>query len=150
METDRNGMAVLSTAECLQRLGRAGIGRVAVSIGALPAVFPVNYAVDDGDIYFRTATGTKLTAASRNAVVAFEVDHADRLEHDGWSVLVVGPAAEVTDPAELKRLSALPLRRWIAGGPDTLVRIRAEHVSGREIAHLCSGPTPAQTCPSCR
>ena len=130
---DRNGMHVLDRPACLERLGRNGLGRVAVSVGALPAIFPVNYAVDGDDVYFRTGPGTKLAAASRNAVVAFEVDEADALGHAGWSVLVVGPAAEVIDPVELDRLAHLPLTKWIGEEPGALVRIRAARVSGRAL-----------------
>src|SRR5262249_23502314 len=76
---DRNGMVVLTERGCLARLGGNGVGRVAVSVGALPAVLPVNYARRGRDVYFRTAAGTKLAAAVQNAVVAFEVDHVDRI-----------------------------------------------------------------------
>jgi nitroimidazol reductase NimA-like FMN-containing flavoprotein (pyridoxamine 5'-phosphate oxidase superfamily) len=130
---DRNGMVVLSERECLARLGRNGVGRVAVSVGALPAVLPVNYARRGRDVYFRTAAGTKLAAAAQNAVVAFEVDHVDRIDHTGWSVLIVGRAAAVVDTEELERLRDLPLSRWLDRGADTLVRIDAELVSGRAI-----------------
>jgi nitroimidazol reductase NimA-like FMN-containing flavoprotein (pyridoxamine 5'-phosphate oxidase superfamily) len=134
---DRNGMVVLTEDECMRHVGRAGVGRVAVTVGALPAVLPINYAVDGHDIYFRTAPGTKLAAASRNAVIAFEVDHVDRMSHEGWSVLIVGHAAEVVDAADLNRLRGLPLSRWLEQGAETLVRIVPELVSGREI-----GPVP--------
>ena len=136
LKTDRNGMVVLSEAECLRRLGTGGVGRVGVSVAALPAIFPVNYAQLDGDIYFRTTPGTKLAAAARNAIVAFEVDRADAMSHTGWSVLVIGPAEEVDDPDELRRLAQLPLTRWVDGGADTLVRIRASLLSGREMTHV--------------
>ena len=133
MDIDRNGMLVLSQEECILRLGDRGVGRVAVSIGALPAIFPVNYATCAGDVYFRAAAGTKLAAATRNAVVAFEIDDLDRLSHTGWSVQVVGPAAVVDDPDDIYRLRSLPLVRWIGAAPDTLVRISSDLVSGREI-----------------
>jgi nitroimidazol reductase NimA-like FMN-containing flavoprotein (pyridoxamine 5'-phosphate oxidase superfamily) len=156
METDRNGMAVLTEPDCLRRVGGVGVGRVAVTVGALPAVFPINYAVESGDIYFRTAPGTKLAAACRNAVVAFEVDHVDLVSHAGWSVLVVGPATEVTDADDLERLRKLPLTRWLKQGPETLVRIHATLVSGREITNLVAPETHGRTeswilaaCPAC-
>jgi hypothetical protein len=138
MKSDRNGMLVLSEEECLRRLGTTGIGRVAVTVGALPAVFPVAYAARDGGIYFRTAPGSKLAAAARNAVVAFEIDQIDRQSHAGWSVMVVGPAARIDDPAELERLAGLPLTRWIDGGPESLIRVAASLVSGREITHAAT------------
>jgi len=133
MSIDHNGMAVLPEDECLRRLRFRGMGRIALSVGALPAIFPINFTVDGRDIYFRTAPGTKLDAAARNAVVAFEVDDVDPISHTGWSVLVVGPAEEVRDPGELERLRRLPLTRWVRGGEDSLIRIRAELVSGREL-----------------
>ncbi|MDE3086994.1 MAG: pyridoxamine 5'-phosphate oxidase family protein [Acidobacteriota bacterium] len=109
------------------------VGRVAVSIGAVPAVFPVNFGVVDGTIVFRTGTGTKLDAATRNAVVAFEVDDLDPLYHEGWSVLVVGVADELTDRALLQRAEALPLSPWAPGRRDHFVRLQPEFVSGRRI-----------------
>src|SRR5690348_7800071 len=101
---DRRGLRILSTAECLRRLGRGGVGRVAVTVKALPAIFPVNYAALDGDIVFRSASGSKLDAATDHTVVAFEVDQNDRMSHTGWSVLVVGCAHVVTDPDELAQV----------------------------------------------
>jgi len=68
-----DGIGVLDEAECLELLSRSSIGRVAVTIGAVPAVFPVNFRLVDRSIVFRTGTGTKLDAAVRHAVVAFEV-----------------------------------------------------------------------------
>jgi nitroimidazol reductase NimA-like FMN-containing flavoprotein (pyridoxamine 5'-phosphate oxidase superfamily) len=155
MESDRNGMVVLSREECLRRLGRTGIGRIAVTVGALPAVFPVNYATREGDVYFRTAAGTKMAAAVRHAVVAFEVDDLDRFAHTGWSVLVSGPAEVVEDLERLDGLRHLPLARWVDGLPDTLVRVRSDLVSGRAIdrtaarAAECNEGLPLSSCPDC-
>lgn len=136
MSLDRNGMATLSREACLGHLGRTGVGRVAVSVGALPAIFPVNYAMRGEDVVFRTTPGTKLAAAVRNTVIAFEVDDADRMSHTGWSVLVVGPSREITDPNELAETNRLPLRRWArTGGPESTVCIRADVVTGRELVN---------------
>jgi nitroimidazol reductase NimA-like FMN-containing flavoprotein (pyridoxamine 5'-phosphate oxidase superfamily) len=110
-----------------------GIGRVAVTVAALPAIFPVNYAVDEGDIYFWTSEGTKLWAAAHNAVVAFEIDTIDPMSHTGWSVMVVGSSSKVTDPTDVKRLGGLPLTPWLRSGSGSLVRIQASLVSGREL-----------------
>jgi nitroimidazol reductase NimA-like FMN-containing flavoprotein (pyridoxamine 5'-phosphate oxidase superfamily) len=142
MELDRHGMGVLDAAESRARLGRNGIGRVAVSVGALPAIFPVAFAQRDGDIYFRTTPGTKLAAATANTIVAFEVDRVDPMMHGGWSVLVVGRAAEVTRPEELEELRSLPLTRWAPGAPESLVRIHADRISGRVLPTPDVGPWP--------
>jgi uncharacterized protein len=133
VEIDRNGLEVLAVEECFRLLETATLGRVGVSSGALPTILPVNFCFDDGRIFLRTSAGTKLDAATRNAVVAFEVDDIDRMSHTGWSVVVTGVAEEITDAAEVDALQRLPLRRWAPGGDDRLVAIRPQLVSGRRI-----------------
>jgi hypothetical protein len=127
---------------------------VAVSVGALPAIFPVNYATLDGDVVFRSGPGTKLTAAVRGAVVAFEVDETDGFDHTGWSVMVVGPAHEITDAGELDAAATLPLASWAPRDGDLFVRIESRLLSGRELSHALEpardGPTfPVEACPAC-
>lgn len=119
--------------ECLDLLGTASVGRVSVSVGALPAVLPVNFCLSGDAVIFRTAAGTKLSAACTHAVVAFEADDIDPIYHAGWSVLVRGIAEEVTDPEQLGHLRRLPLAPWAAGDKDHFVRIPTEVVSGRQI-----------------
>ena len=70
---------------------------------ALPVVLPVNFALLDGDIVWRSAQGTKLNAASAGFVVAFEVDRYEADRREGWSVMVQGLAHVITDPEELDR-----------------------------------------------
>lgn len=138
MQSTRD-VEVLSSQECWLRLGRGGIGRVAVTVGALPAIFPVHYATIDNDILFRSQPGTKLTAAVRRSIVAFEVDGTGSLGDVGWSVMVVGPAHLVTDPEEILRVKAVPLVSWAPGGGDVFVRIEGRLVSGRELRHVFEG-----------
>jgi nitroimidazol reductase NimA-like FMN-containing flavoprotein (pyridoxamine 5'-phosphate oxidase superfamily) len=141
---DRNGMEVLSRRECLRLLQTAPLGRVAVTMSALPAVFPVNFALLDGDVVFETGSGTKLAAALRNAVVAFEVDHIEPISHTGWSVLVTGTACELFDPVDLARARRLPLTAWAPGEHSHFVRISSDLVSGRRLTtELLAGPVPA-------
>jgi nitroimidazol reductase NimA-like FMN-containing flavoprotein (pyridoxamine 5'-phosphate oxidase superfamily) len=137
---DGSGIGVMDHEECMARLRRASVGRVAVTIGAVPAVFPVNFGLfDDGTVVFRTGTGTKLDAATRNAVIAFEVDEVDPLYHEGWSVLVVGVADELRDPVLLEQAHRLPLAPWAPGARDHFVCLRPEVVTGRRIVHGDSG-----------
>jgi nitroimidazol reductase NimA-like FMN-containing flavoprotein (pyridoxamine 5'-phosphate oxidase superfamily) len=119
--------------ECLRLLSAGKTGRVGISVAALPVVLPVNYAVLDHDIVIRTGAGTKLNAALRGAVVAFEIDHVDPIDHEGWSVLVQGCAHEMTDADELERARTLPLRPWAPGARDHYVRIPTERMSGRRL-----------------
>ena len=135
MQTEvHNGMEILDAAECRRLLGSVPIGRIAFTDSALPAVQPVNFLVHDGAVIFRTAEGSKLAAATRNAVVAFEADEIDPEYQRGWSVLVVGHAREVTDPVLRRQLTELPLRPWAAGIRDHVIRIPIEVINGRRIA----------------
>ena len=80
----------LSKQECLALLAAVPVGRVIYTDRALPAAQPVNYLLDGEEIIFRTANGSKLAAATRHAVVGFQVDEIDPRTRTGWSVLGVG------------------------------------------------------------
>src|SRR5438309_9372192 len=110
MKPDVRELEPLSPEECERLLAQGSMGRVGISIGALPVVLPVNYAMLDGDVVVRTGAGTKLDAALAGSVVAFEVDHVDPTYHEGWSVLLQGRASEIVDAEELDRARRLPLR----------------------------------------
>lgn len=140
MQVDRYGLEILDPAECVALLDASSVGRVGVTVGALPTILPVNFVVHRDRVVFRTGAGTKLAAATRNAVVAFEVDQVDETTHTGWSVVVTGVAAEVTDPTELDELGQLPLTRWAPGHDGRVVAISMELVSGRRISE---GTPPA-------
>ena len=122
-EVDRNGLEVLDRAACLRLLEQTTLGRVAVTVGALPAVLPVNYRLVDGRIVFRTSEGSKLDAATRNAVVAFEVDEMEPVGHTGWSVMVTGLTREVTDAPELDVLERANVPHWVPLGGERVVEI---------------------------
>lgn len=133
MEVDRNGLEVLDRQECLRLLGRATLGRMGVTSGALPAVLPVNFWLEGERILVRTGQGSKLDAAASNAVVAFEIDDFDPIYHSGWSVVVTGVAREVTDPEDLAALGHAPLARWAPEGNGRVIAISTELISGRRI-----------------
>jgi len=48
-------------------------------------IFPVNYALDEGAVVFRTDPGSKLDAMAGGARVQFAVDEGSRT---GWSMVV--------------------------------------------------------------
>ena len=127
----------LSPEECLDLLAHEHLGRVAVSIGALPVILPVNYVVFEGSIVLKTAPGTKLSAALMGAVVGFEIDSTAPDHASGWSVLVVGHAHEVRDEAMVERLRRLPLASWGPDHKNHFVEIPIERLSGRTF-----GPVP--------
>ena len=127
-------LETLDRAECLSLLtGQAFLGRLGVVVDGYPEIFPVNYVADEDAIVFCTARGTKLDAVQRGGPVTFEVDDHQPLHHAGWSVLVRGAAAVVTDTDELARLQRGPLRPWVRGAEAHWVRIEIAEISGRRL-----------------
>ncbi len=131
--TGRVGLSVLTELECLDLLRSATIGRLVFTDGALPAVQPMNFLVEDRSILLRTSSGATWSATADGTVVAFEVDELDLENRRGWDVTVVGRARRVSDPAERERMATLPLRSWAPGPRDEFVRIGIEVVSGRRL-----------------
>jgi nitroimidazol reductase NimA-like FMN-containing flavoprotein (pyridoxamine 5'-phosphate oxidase superfamily) len=131
----------LAPEECLRLLASVPVGRVGVTIDALPAVLPVNFVVHEGAVVFRTVPGTKLDAATAGAVVAFEADgYGTNLDPNGWSVLVRGVAREIADPADVAEARRLPLESWAwDGGADRFVRIELTVVTGRRVRNASTG-----------
>jgi nitroimidazol reductase NimA-like FMN-containing flavoprotein (pyridoxamine 5'-phosphate oxidase superfamily) len=118
---------------CIELLGQACVGRVAVVVNGVPEVTPVNYAVLDGDVVFRSGTGTKLHAALTSQPVSFEVDRIDEEHRTGWSVLVSGESSVIDEEERLARAEALDIDTWAPGTRDTFVCVRTDLVFGREI-----------------
>ena len=124
---------MLSREESLALLASVPVGRVVYTDRALPAILPVNFALDsDETVVFRTGAGSKLAAATREAVVAFEVDSFDAHARSGWSVVAVGRSRVVEDSAEIERLSKLEIGTWVRN-PQHYVKIELYQVSGRRL-----------------
>jgi CBS domain-containing protein/nitroimidazol reductase NimA-like FMN-containing flavoprotein (pyridoxamine 5'-phosphate oxidase superfamily) len=134
--TDRRGLVVLGFDECLRRLASAPVGRVAFLVAGSPVVLPVNHGLDGTSVVFRTTWGSKLQAAGAAADVGFEVDNYATAARTGWSVLVRGKTSLVYEAREIDRLEALGIRTWLSIDSEDGVwmRIRAEEITGREIA----------------
>jgi nitroimidazol reductase NimA-like FMN-containing flavoprotein (pyridoxamine 5'-phosphate oxidase superfamily) len=129
-----SGFEVLAPTECLRLMASAKVGRVVYTEAALPAVTPVNFALDGTAVVFRTATGSRLARATEGAVVAFEVDRIDEDNQRGWSVVVTGVAEPVREASELLRLEELRLVNWAGGERSHYVRIVPAVVTGRRVA----------------
>jgi nitroimidazol reductase NimA-like FMN-containing flavoprotein (pyridoxamine 5'-phosphate oxidase superfamily) len=130
-----DGFRELSGRECLRLLAMASIGRIVFTHQALPAVLPVRYVLDhDSAIVVRISRASQMAVKVDEAVVAFEADCFDEDARSGWSVVVIGRAALVTDPVERRRLRALDVRSWGADPPEeTYIRIACELVAGRSL-----------------
>jgi nitroimidazol reductase NimA-like FMN-containing flavoprotein (pyridoxamine 5'-phosphate oxidase superfamily) len=134
VDRDWSGLEVLGIDECRRLLGSHAVGRIAFVDAGSPVILPVNYTMDGHAVVFRTAHGSKLSAAMMQRPVAFEVDDWDAMSHTGWSVLAKGIADEVLDEAEVERRAALPVRPWSRPDlRDNWVRIMVEDLTGRRI-----------------
>ncbi len=131
-------LEALSHERCLELLRSQYLGRIGFVIDGQPQILPVNYAMLGSDVVFWTGAGSKLSAVDQNQAVAFEIDGATTISHDGWSVLVVGAAHEIVDNKTREVVKALSLRPWVAGARDHVVRITGQRISGRRISHNCS------------
>ena len=133
----RRELRELAKAECLQLLGGVEVGRIVFTSQALPVALPVNFVLDlrgAGGIVFRTAEGSKMSAATSGSVVAFEVDSSDRVTGSGWSVLVTALAHEVLDPALQRRADSLGLQQWGPSDSQThYICIPISMISGRRV-----------------
>jgi hypothetical protein len=65
--------------------------------------------------------------------VAFEADQLDLATQSGWSVTAIGPAREVTDPAEIGRLREIGLGSWAPGAREHFIRISPQLMNGRYL-----------------
>ncbi len=125
-------LEMLDRDECLRLLATQTVGRIGITVQALPVVLPVNFELLDGSIVFRTAAGTKLDAATNSVVVAFEVDSIDPHARSGWSVLVIGRASRVA-AGEVER-AGLQIDAWpLDGRTSHYVRIDGSRISGRRV-----------------
>ncbi|WP_326599152.1 helix-turn-helix domain-containing protein [Streptomyces sp. NBC_01803] len=127
-------MVKLAPDECYDLVALHAVGRVAVTTPEGPAIIPVNYGLVDGAVAFRTMPGAGPSFAPDAAETPFEVDALDEAQGVGWSVLLVGPAREVTDPAEIARLAeATPTEPWAPGDRDLWVRLRPSRATGLRV-----------------
>lgn len=131
----------LDEATCLRLLRSVNLGRVVFTDRALPAVQLVSYAVVADCVVFRTAPDSKVAGIARDHVVALQADQLDFAAKTGWSVVAVGVAGAITDPAEREQLKPLIPAPWAPGSRDHYIRIRLESLSGRRISRLSSERT---------
>jgi uncharacterized protein len=121
----------LSTAECWERLAEGTLGRLALSIHALPIILLVRYVVDDRSVAISIDRLGMPDDAVRDSVVALAADDIRGMADEGWSVQVQGIA----------RLTAL------GGGPghehsNRVVRLEPGTVTGLRysVRPLLSAP----------
>jgi nitroimidazol reductase NimA-like FMN-containing flavoprotein (pyridoxamine 5'-phosphate oxidase superfamily) len=133
MERRLFSLQELSRARCFDLLATLAVGRVGVSVRALPAILPVAYVVVGERVVLRSVPGAKLDAAVHRSVVAFETDRYDPAGAWGWSVLVQGVASEISSATGLAEARSLLPDDWpfLTEEVVRLISIEATFVSGR-------------------
>ena len=128
----------LGEEECLALIAPDGIGRIAYTSRFGLAVLPVNYALHNGAIYFRTTENGPLDEDLRTGIadadykVAFEIDEIDLAAGRGWSVLVQGPAHHVQG-AGLDAARGAGVEPWAPGDRELFVQIVPSRITGRRV-----------------
>jgi nitroimidazol reductase NimA-like FMN-containing flavoprotein (pyridoxamine 5'-phosphate oxidase superfamily) len=137
VDATQNPVQILTEEQCWDALLSASLGRLAVAVGGVLDIFPVNFVAADRRLLFRTAAGTKLLELTVNSTVAFETDGVGRDE--AWSVVVHGTARALDTQREMDDAAALPLRPLIPTLKPTFVEIVATTITGRRFP---LGPEP--------
>jgi hypothetical protein len=123
----------LTDLECWALATTQPTGRIGfVRMGELD-IFPVNHFVVGDHLYFRTsADGTIGTSFLNHA--ALQVDHVDRENRSGWTVLFNGPVARVEDSSLLTTLWGKAVDEpWAPGPRDQFLSLTPALVRGRRI-----------------
>ena len=129
----------LDEAECLRLISPGGIGRIVYMGRYGLTVLPVNYKLHDGSILFRTGqdspTGEDLQTGIAHAEyqVAFEIDNFNPAAHEGWSVLIHGPAHQMTTDAERALVEESGVEPWGPGPKELAIRITPDRIAGRRL-----------------
>src|SRR5215472_10265580 len=124
----------LDEAECLRLISPGGIGRIVYMGRYGLTVLPVNYALHRGAIMFRTSqssqTGEDLQTGIAHAEysVAFEIDQFDPERREGWSVLIHGPAHEMTTDDERAAVEESGVEPWPGGPKERAIRITPQRI----------------------
>ena len=123
----------LSEQESLERLSGEVFGRLAIVTPQGPRIVPLNYAVFEDAIVFRTTAYSEVARYAVGTDAAFEVDAVDRADETGWSVVALGPVEELS-PAELWDLrNASAPQPWASGSRNLFLRLRWRELTGRRL-----------------
>jgi hypothetical protein len=97
-----DGTGPISRQACWDLLRTSSLGRVALSVSALPAILPVQYYLDGDEIAMCLGFFDIPSAAVSNTVIAFAADAIDAGSGAGWSVQVQGTGRVDRTLAELQ------------------------------------------------
>ncbi len=124
---------VLDESTCWRLMSRSGFGRLGFMNGEELMVLPLNAAVSENRVVFRTTADSMFARAGDGTKVVFEVDQTDRVAESGWSVLLRGRLWDVTGRPETATWEELSVHPWAQGPRDRWMAIEPTAVSGRRV-----------------
>lgn len=131
------GFRDLDPLECEHLLRGGVVGRVALSTPDGPHIVPVSYAVVDDTVVIRTSAYSLLGSHGHNAMLAFEVDHVEHIDHErhiDWSVVARGRGWTESNLDEVARIRAGWQPRPVPRGRRHLfLRLRWESLTGHAL-----------------
>jgi uncharacterized protein len=128
-----HGFGVLETSDCWTLLAEATVGRLAwADPGGRIMIVPVNFGVDRHAVVLRTGTTVLLDAARARRRCGFQAESLEPGLRSGWTVLVDGILAEVTDEGEVERLGQL-VDPWLRAPRPHVLRLESGEVTGRHL-----------------
>ncbi|HET7355235.1 MAG TPA: pyridoxamine 5'-phosphate oxidase family protein [Nocardioidaceae bacterium] len=134
--------AEISGAQCLDLLQSGLVGRAGFCSASGPRIVPVNYALFEDSIVWRTTPYSELGRFGPGNALAFEVDHIDYEHQQGWSVVALGRCEVVDEPAVLRRIrSTWDPGPWVGGQRHLYLRLRWHSLTGRVVGRDCTPGT---------
>jgi uncharacterized protein len=131
--------------EIHELLHKIGYGHLGFIHAGKPCVMPMHYYLENSDIYLFTTVGMKTHDMDADPDVCLQVEELNAAEH--WrSVIVMGQAQHVMEPAEIARVMALVKQRdttlspainrtwtdsWGRAEAIAIYRIESGEMSGR-------------------
>jgi nitroimidazol reductase NimA-like FMN-containing flavoprotein (pyridoxamine 5'-phosphate oxidase superfamily) len=122
----------LSDEESWELLNQHVLGRLAYHLATEVHIVPVNYAVVDRRILFRTTPGSKLLGVILSADVAFEIDEVDPASAVARSVVLRGVASRLDD-AQVRARGEQGPHPWVEWETEEVVAIWPTSLSGRSF-----------------
>lgn len=121
-------------------MAQAEVGRVALTVGALPEIVPVNFRVVDGTVVFGVHSESVLAREAEGTVVAFQVDSFDPEREGGWHVRAIGTFRLPVSPEELAAAGSLVPQPWARGEEaDVVMQIELVVLSGYVLEAAAPG-----------
>jgi len=123
----------LSEDECWDVVGNSGIGHLAFQTQPVGVdIVPINYLITDHQLFFRSASGTKLSRLAHHPHVAVQVE---RLVDGSWlSVVLKGQAERLALDEEIESSRVMELAPAQPGDKFNYVRIVPDAITGRTFA----------------